>query len=138
MPAQLAALCGLAGLPADAEAHDRLAIWTARQEKMALMHRLQQAGIAAGAVLNGPDLLHDPHLAARGAFLAQDRPGLGIKHYPAQPYRLHRCVAPPERRAPLLGEHLEEVLAQEGGLSSDQIVEMLIDDVTGTEPLAAR
>ncbi|HEY5646640.1 MAG TPA: CoA transferase [Pseudomonadales bacterium] len=137
-PAQLTALRRLAGIPADADAHDRLATWTARQEKTTLMHRLQQSGIAAGAVLNGPDLLHDPHLAARDAFLAQDRPGLGIKHYPAQPYRLNRCVAPPARRAPLLGEHLEEILAREGGLSAEQIVELLIDDVTGTEPLAAR
>ena len=62
----------------------------------------------AGAVQNGPDLLADPQLEQRGAFLAQDRPGIGVKHYPAQPYRLHRTTAPPQVRAPLLGEHLEE------------------------------
>jgi crotonobetainyl-CoA:carnitine CoA-transferase CaiB-like acyl-CoA transferase len=131
-------LCALAGIQADGDLTTRLGDWTARQDKQALMHRLQALGIAAGAVLNGPDLLDDPHLAARGAFLAQDRPGLGVKHYPAQPYRLLRTVPPPVRRAPLLGEHLEEVLSRDAGLSSDEIVQLLIDDVTGTVPLAAR
>jgi crotonobetainyl-CoA:carnitine CoA-transferase CaiB-like acyl-CoA transferase len=135
---QLDSLCKLAGLSASDDLHHGVGAWSAGEEKMALMHRLQRAGIPAGAVLNGPDLLHDSHLAERGAFVAQDRPGLGVKHYPAQPYRLNRTIPPPERRAPLLGEHLEEVLTEEAGLSSDEIVELVIDDVTGTVPLAAR
>lgn len=134
----LRSLCKLAGTEPDGELLARIGAWTARQDKRALMDRLQRLGIAAGAVLNGPDLLDDPHLAARGAFLAQDRPGLGVKHYPAQPYRLLRTVPSPERRAPLLGEHLEEVLAREAGLDSDEIAELIIDDVTGTVPLIAR
>jgi crotonobetainyl-CoA:carnitine CoA-transferase CaiB-like acyl-CoA transferase len=136
--AQLDRLLDLAGIAGGAAPEVALAAWTAEQDKIALMQRLQQAGVPAGAVQNGPDLLADPQLEARGAFLAQDRPGIGVKHYPAQPYRLRRTVAPPEQRAPLLGEHLEEVLARDVGLSSDQIVELVVDDVTGTVPLAAR
>jgi crotonobetainyl-CoA:carnitine CoA-transferase CaiB-like acyl-CoA transferase len=105
---------------------------------MELMHQLQHAGVPACAVFDGPDLLRDPHLAGRRAFVAQDRPGLGVKHYPAQPYRLNRTVPPPERRAPLLGEHLEEVLGDVVGLSSDEIAQLVIDDVIGTVPLAVR
>ena len=44
---------------------------------------------------------------------------------------------PPDTRAPLLGEHIEEVLGEEAGLSSDEIIELVIDEVTGTVPLAA-
>ena len=102
------------------------------------MHALQSAGVPAGAVLNGPDLLNDEHLAARGAFLAQDRPGLGVKHYPNQPYRFRCAESPPNERAPLLGEHAEEVLTKLVGLSPDEIVELVIDDVVGTVPMAAR
>jgi len=70
--------------------------------------------------------------------LAQDRPGLGVKHYPNQPYRF-RCTEPqPTERAPLLGEHAEEVLTKLAGLSSDEIAELVIDDVVGTIPLTAR
>ena len=108
------------------------------RDKTALMHELQAAGITAGAVLNGPDLLTDPHLRARGGFVAQDRPGVGIKHYPNQPYRLFHAPEPPTQRAPLLGEHLEEVLTEYAGLTPDDMVELIIDDVIGTEPIAAR
>jgi|TARA_B100000315_G_scaffold249635_1_gene281162 crotonobetainyl-CoA:carnitine CoA-transferase CaiB-like acyl-CoA transferase len=138
-PDQLHALCAMAGIDDEHDDVDgQLENWTAQQEKTTLMHELQRVGVPAGAVFNGLDLLGDPHLAAREAFLAQDRPGLGVKHYPAQPYRLHRAATPPDRRAPLLGEHLEEVLAQEAGLSSEEIAQLVIDDVTGTLPIAAR
>jgi crotonobetainyl-CoA:carnitine CoA-transferase CaiB-like acyl-CoA transferase len=137
---QLAQLCNEAAIddPVDPELDEKLRRWSSEQDKMELMQRLQHAGIPAGAVLNGPDLLGDSHLEERGAFVAQDRPGLGVLHYPAQPYRMNATVPPPEKRAPLLGEHIEEVLTDEAGLSSDEIVELVIDDVTGTIPLAAR
>ena len=111
---------------------------TLDKDKMQLMHDLQEAGIPAGAVLNGPELLRDKHLLARGAYIAQDRPGLGIKHYPNQPYRFRYSQKGPEERAPLLGEHLEEVLVSRAGLTADEIAELIIDDVIGTVPLAAR
>ena len=110
---------------------------TASWEKQSLMHELQDKGVAASAVLNGPDLLDDAHLAARQAFVAQDRPGLGVKHYPNQPYKLMHTEEPPKIRAPLLGEHLEEILSSNAGLSSDEIVELVIDEVVGTVPLSA-
>ena len=122
----------------ESDVDQSIALWTATQDKKALMHALQTAGVPAGAVLNGPDLLNDEHLAARGAFLAQDRPGLGVKHYPNQPYRFRCTEAQPDVRAPLLGEHIEEVLSGHAGLSSEDIIELVIDDVTGTVPMAAR
>ncbi|MCZ6887580.1 MAG: CoA transferase, partial [Gammaproteobacteria bacterium] len=111
--------------------------WTQSQDRLALMELLQRAGIPAGAVLNGPDLLADPQLHARGSFLLQDRPGLGEKHYPNQPYRFKHAGPVPNERAPLLGEHTSEVLT-ELGLSSDEIAELEAADVIGTVPIAAR
>ena len=88
--------------------------------------------------MTGPDLLADPQLEARGSLLAQDRPGLGVKHYPNQPYRF-RCAGPAlNERAPLLGEHTSEVLTELAGLTSDDIAELVIADVIGTVPVAAR
>ena len=40
--------------------------------------------------------------------------------------------------APLLGEHTSEVLIELAGLTSDDIAELVIDDVVGTVPIAAR
>ncbi len=111
---------------------------TRSRDKIQLMYDLQEAGVPAGAVLDGPELLEDKHLLSRSAYIAQDRPGLGIKHYPNQPYRFRKSHKAPEERAPLLGEHLEEVLGGDVGLTADEIAELIIDDVAGTVPLAAR
>jgi benzylsuccinate CoA-transferase BbsF subunit len=116
-----------------------ISAWTEPQPHIELMHRLQAQGITAGAVLNGPQLLADPHLASRGGFIAQDRPGLGIKHYPNQPYRFARAAAIEQpSRSPLLGEHSREVLGSLLGLSESELDQLERDDVIGTLPIAAR
>ncbi|MBJ37245.1 MAG: hypothetical protein CMD83_02105 [Gammaproteobacteria bacterium] len=124
---------------ANADAIDAfIGAWSAGQNHLEAQAALQSAGVAAGAVMRGTELLEDEHLAARDSFLLQDRPGLGPKHYPNQPYRFRNAPPAPNVRAPLLGEHLSEVLTSYAGLSDDDIVELVIDDVTGTVPLAAR
>lgn len=112
--------------------------WTRSRDRLELMDLLQNSGIPAGAVMTGPDLLADPQLKARRSFLAQDRPGLGVKHYPNQPYRFRHAGPVLNERAPLLGEHTSEVLMDLAGLTSDEIAELVIADVVGTVPLAAR
>ena len=118
--------------------HDAIAAWTSERDHLVLMADLQAAGIPAGAVMNGPDLLEDPQLAARDGLRVADRPGLGPKHYPSQPYRFRRAMPPPNERAPLLGEHSSEVLKELAGLTDDDIAELVIADVVGTVPIAAR
>ena len=115
-----------------------IAEWTKSQRAIDLMEQLQDRGIPAGAVLKGPDLLADSHLEARNSFIEQDRPGIGTKHYPNQPYRFANMEAPPVERAPLLGEHSTEVLTSVANMTDDDIVELVIDDVVGTIPIAAR
>ena len=142
--AHCAALADLVADPAIARASgggagpDTIAAWTASREHLALMVELQAAGIPAGAVMNGPELLKDPQIAARGGLLLQDRPSLGPKHYPNQPYRFRRARTPPNQRAPLLGEHSSEVLRDYASLTDDDIAELIIADVVGTVPIAAR
>ena len=121
-----------------AKCDDAIAAWTGPRDHLALMAELQAAGIPAGAVMNGPDLLADAQLSAREGLLLQDRPGLGPKHYPGQPYRFRRAAAPPNDRAPLLGEHSSEVLREHANLTDDEIAELVIGDVVGTVPIAAR
>ena len=139
---QCATLAGLVGEESIADGgtgcHGALAAWTKERNHLTLMVELQAAGIPAGAVMKGPELLADAQLAARDGLLRQDRPGLGVKHYPGQPYRFRRAATSPNRRAPLLGEHSSEVLREHAGLTDDDIAELVIDDVVGTVPLAAR
>lgn len=117
---------------------ETIATWTRPQHHIELMDRLQALGVPAGAVLSGPELLEDPQLAARGGFIEQDRPGVGVKHYPSQPYRFRFAAPVPNRRAPLLGEHTAAVLKERLGLSDAQLAELERADVIGTTPLAVR
>jgi benzylsuccinate CoA-transferase BbsF subunit len=115
-----------------------LARWTASQGHIDLMERLQASGVAAGALLSGPELLADAHLRARDAFILQERDLVGPAHYPSQPYKFRFAAAAPNRRAPYLGEHSNEVLRECLGLDEQELDELEAADVTGTLPIAAR
>ena len=56
-----------------------IAGWTRGQDAFALAGRLQAAGVPAGPVLRGPDLLEDKHYAERGTFVNVDHPQVGPK-----------------------------------------------------------
>ncbi|MDP9238052.1 MAG: CoA transferase [Chloroflexota bacterium] len=59
--------------------------------------------------------LDDEHARARGFFVEVEHPELGRTiTYPGAPYRFSETPWRIERRAPLLGEHTEEVLAELG------------------------
>jgi crotonobetainyl-CoA:carnitine CoA-transferase CaiB-like acyl-CoA transferase len=118
--------------------HDEIRAWTASKDHIELMDYLQTLGIPAGAVMNGPELLADKHLKERDAFILQDRPILGEKHYPGQPYQFKFTERVTNMRAPFLGEHTEEILLDLVGLEAEQLRELYDDDVIGTVPIAAR
>ena len=118
--------------------HDEIRAWTASKDHIELMDYLQTLGIPAGAVMNGPELLADKHLRERDAFILQDRPILGEKHYPGQPYQFKFTERVTNMRAPFLGEHTEEILLDLVGLEAEQLRELYDDDVIGTVPIAAR
>ena len=112
-----------------------IAAWTARHDALEAQDRLLAAGVPAGAVMNGADLLAAPHLAARGFWLAQDRDEIGIKHYLASPFRFTDTVLPPPRAAPYLGEFNREVLCGLAGLDEDDLAALERDHVIGDAPL---
>jgi crotonobetainyl-CoA:carnitine CoA-transferase CaiB-like acyl-CoA transferase len=102
------------------------------------MHQCQAAGLPAGAVLNGPGLLDDAHLTARGFFESIERRWQGVKRYPGEPFRMSRAKPVAHTPAPSLGEHTDEVLAALLRLGPDELRDLEAADVTGTIPVAAR
>ena len=117
---------------------EAIAAWTRSQGHIELAETLQGMGVAAGAVLSGPELLADAHLQARGAFIVQDRDLVGPAHYPGQPHRFRFAAPAPNRRAPYLGEHSNEVLRERLGLGDEELTELEAADITGSLPMAAR
>lgn len=128
-----------ADLPVRHANHDALdaliAAWTRGREKLAAMELLQHAGVPAGAVLHGRDLLVNEHLKARGLFDIVERPDIGPKPFPRQlPVHFSKFQARAQGPSPRLGEHNDEVLSTLGGLSADEIAKLREDGVIGDHP----
>lgn len=71
----------------------------------------QRRGVPLTPVNTVADLRNDPHMAAAGFWRAHDHPVLGSLTVPGEPFRTtHDWWA--WRRAPLLGEHTDEVMGQ--------------------------
>jgi crotonobetainyl-CoA:carnitine CoA-transferase CaiB-like acyl-CoA transferase len=112
-----------------------VASWTKHYEADDVMHLLQQAGVPAGVVMNGADLLADEHLRSRRFFVEHHGVESGTTHCPAQPFRFAATPMAPPRNAPRLGEHTREVLGTLLGVADDELDELERDQVIGTEPL---
>jgi len=95
--------------------------WTVDQDRHALMHRLQAAGVPAGAVQTAEDINeHDPQLAARGVFFELDHPVIGEARFEAVPIRFSRLAQRNWRSAPLLGEDNAYVFKELLGMPDDE------------------
>jgi crotonobetainyl-CoA:carnitine CoA-transferase CaiB-like acyl-CoA transferase len=98
------------------------------------MTQLQRAGVPAGAVLDAGEVLDDPHLLARQAFVTIDQPEIGPMVTPMTPIRLSASPVAVRRPAPKLGQHNAEVLATEAGLDPAAIAELEAMGVVADEP----
>ncbi|MBF6600555.1 MAG: CoA transferase [Dehalococcoidia bacterium] len=108
--------------------------WTSQRDHYDVMHTLQAAGVKAAAVLDGKEVLFDPHLRARGQFDMVEQPLLGRR--PVQKHlaaKFRRFEAKTRTPAPLLGEHNEEVL-RELGYGDDDIARLKAEGVIADAP----
>ena len=95
--------------------------WTKVFDRHDLMHRLQAAGVAAGAVQNTEDTIdHDPQIASRGLFFELDHPVIGEALFEGTPIKFSRTVQENWRSAPLLGEDNEHVFRSLLGMGADE------------------
>ena len=94
-----------------------IAAWTMQRTKWEAMEQLGEAGVPAGAVLDTHDLFNNPHFEERGFIHELDHPEHGKIRLLGWAPRLSRSHVP-MRRAPLLGEHNGEVLADDLGLGA--------------------
>jgi CoA:oxalate CoA-transferase len=97
-----------------------LTAWLAEHAKDEIFHLGQRRRVALGYVATAKDLLESAQLAERGFFDEVDHPRAGAWRYPGAPYQLGESAWTAER-APLLGEHNEEVLARLGYAPADLV-----------------
>jgi crotonobetainyl-CoA:carnitine CoA-transferase CaiB-like acyl-CoA transferase len=114
-----------------------LAEWLAAQDSRDAMETLQAAGVPAGAMLRVADLPGFDYFVARGFFRTAPHPHLAEPlTVEAAPVRAERLAPPPQRPAPLAGEHTIDILRHELGAPQDEIEQLVR---TGAiEPLASQ
>ncbi len=88
--------------------------WCADRTTDACIGALEGARIPCGPVYNLEQTLSDPQVEARQLLQPVDYPGAGPIPLPATPVRLSRTPGGIRHRAPLLGEHTEEILVELG------------------------
>jgi formyl-CoA transferase len=102
------------------EIDDMIEAWTEKRTKQEVMETLASRGIPCGAILDSNEVLVDPHMRQRGFITELEHPRRGKYPMPGNPVRL--SDSPTDvRRAPLLGEHNEEIYGKALGLSREEM-----------------
>jgi benzylsuccinate CoA-transferase BbsF subunit len=103
--------------------------WTLKHTSEEVMDLMQKAGIAAGKVSNAQDQAEDPQLNYYHFFNPLEHPEAGVLSYYHGPlFRLSKTpfeVA----RPPMVGEYNEYVYTKLLGLSDEEFVQLITDEV---------
>jgi len=94
--------------------------WTGTREKREVMKAFAGRGIVCGAVLDTAEVLADPHLRERETIFDLEHPTRGRFSVIGCPVRLSDSPVA-ARRAPLKGEHTEDVLCTLAGYTPEEI-----------------
>ncbi|MBW2280075.1 MAG: CoA transferase [Deltaproteobacteria bacterium] len=100
--------------------YEEIARWTRDRTKHEAMRELGEAGVPCSAVLDTRDLFDDPHLSERGFVHHVDHADQGTVPLLGFAPRLSKSDVPIQP-SPLLGEHTEAVLADDLGLSEEEL-----------------
>jgi len=94
---------------------ERMARWCADYTTAEALEILGKAKLPAGPVLKPQQTLDDPHIQAMGFFQPTDFPGMGRPAPIAKaPVWLTQTPGAIRHRAPVLGEHTDEILTELG------------------------
>lgn len=94
---------------------ERMQAWCAKKSCAEAIRILEEARIPTGQIYSIADVLTDPHVRNTGFFRNLTYPGIS-KEYPvmARLFRMSVSEVGPKRRAPTLGEHTDQILADIG------------------------
>jgi len=104
--------------------------WTSQRSPEEVMHLMQQAGVPAGVVQDGEDILvHDTHLRSREYYVYLDHSETGHSAYDGIAYKLSATPGKLTRPAPRIGEHTEHVCREILGMAEEEYTELLVEEV---------
>jgi len=104
-----------------AEMNRRLREWTGSRPKDWLYHQGQAQGVPFASYYTPKEVFDNPQQRARGYFVNVDHPEAGNYEYAGLPFRMGE-TPPSLERAPLLGEHNNQVLETLGYTPEDIVM----------------
>ena len=106
------------------EVDDLVAAWTIHKTKLELVDLLTSFKVPVSAVRDLKEVMHDPHMHARGMLEWIDDPDLGRIVVPSTPLRIHETSLPETVRRPDLGEDTDQILIDILGMSPEAILNL--------------
>lgn len=104
--------------------------WTSHHTPHQVFHKLQAAGVIAGAVQSPKVKVdEDPQLKHRNFLPEVEHAELGKAKFEAEPMRLSRSPWELRRASPLLSEHSDYVFSEILGLESEEIAALMVEGV---------
>ncbi len=107
--------------------------WAATRTRMQVCEELGRAGVAVAPCLHAGEVVTDPHVAARDMLVEIDRTD-GVAQpvlVPGNPVRMSDLQIGPDIRPPWLGEHTDDVLGAELGVSATDLAALRATGVIG-------
>ena len=117
---------------------DLISGWTVDKKAYDLCHLLQREGVPASPVMGGPDLLADPHYAARGTFVRINHEQVGKKTYPGIPWKMSATPGKARWASPTLGQHNRQIYGELLAMPTDDIAALEEQGIIGTIPTGSR
>jgi crotonobetainyl-CoA:carnitine CoA-transferase CaiB-like acyl-CoA transferase len=99
--------------------------WVRERTRAELWAALSQVGLSSAPVLSLGEVIEDPHITEREAFIKLPHPTAGEVTLLAPWVRFSRTPAKIERTAPLIGQHNREVLGEVLGLPDSEIDQLV-------------
>lgn len=96
---------------------------------VAWVDKLKAAGVPCGRINSVKQALDDPHTAARRMIETVEHPTIGALQVIGTPFKFSATPTSVRRAPPLLGQHTEEVLCRELGLSGQRIAELRAEKI---------
>jgi crotonobetainyl-CoA:carnitine CoA-transferase CaiB-like acyl-CoA transferase len=104
---------------------DTLQTFLLTRTKAEIMRMAVERALVMIPVTDARDVMESPQFKDREFFVAVAHPELGQTiTYPGFPMKMTGFSYQPQRRAPLIGEHNEEVYVGELGLSSEELARL--------------
>ena len=103
------------------EIDERVGQWTCTKTAQELLDLMEESGVPAGMIYRAPDMLEDPHFAAREAIIRLAHPEFGELAMQNVFPKLSLTPGKVRWPGPALGEHNEEIFTQTLGMDEQRL-----------------